>query len=186
MRRRQVLVKTGDVFYTHTDSLLGFLIRWAETDPGERPSWASHTGVVLQDGDLFKDAVVIEAVSKVRKGLFQIKPGSYARVYRPIPALTEEEKRIFREVAENLIGKKYGWWKLLFHLADRVVFKGKKVLSRLLFIDSRPICSYLAAHLEAAINRSFGVDPDAADPDNMMDYSDTHPKEWEYLGEVDV
>jgi len=72
-------------------------------------------------------------------------------------------------------------WKLLGFLAKRVT--GVNVPG-IFFIKDRPICSYLAAWCnEAARDRSllwpgFGMAPQAADPDEMMDFCLANPEFW--------
>lgn len=177
-----VYARAGDVFFTRSKSLLGRLIRWAETDPGEEPTWANHTGVVVEEGWIGggynPQAVVIEALWKTRKGPLKVN-GIEVRVFGPIPDLTYEELDAFRTEAETYVGDTYGWWKLLFHLADRAFFKGRKVLSKTLYVDKRPICSYLAAKVGAVVGLDYGMDPAAATPDEMLDYCIENTDEWE-------
>ena len=181
-----IKVQIGDVFFTHSQTTLGKLIRWAETDRNETvAAWANHTGVFVTDGVTPGDAQVVEALWKVRKGPLEPGAGVKVRIYRPATPLSVVEKVIFKERAAKYVGDSYGWWKLLVQLADRVAFGGAKVFSSLMFVDSRPICSYLAAHVFDSIGLGFGMDPDAADPDSMMRYCDAHPTRWIYLGEVE-
>lgn len=177
---RSIYAHAGDVFFTRSNSLLGKLIRWAETDPGEEPTWANHTGVVVEDGWIGgynPQAVVVEALWKTRRGPLKVN-GIDVRVFGPIPNLTPEELDAFRAEAATYVGDTYGWWKLLFHLADRAIFKGRKVLSKTLYVDKRPICSYLAAKVGAVVGLTYGMDPAAATPDEMLDYCESNPDEW--------
>jgi hypothetical protein len=186
-----IWAEVGDIFFTKSPSLLGRLIRWAETDPGEtNGTWANHTGIVVSSGWIIpppsdvKLAEVVEALWHVKRWEWwsahkdDVAKGQEIKVYRLVHPLNIYEHKIFIEEANAYIGNRYGWWKLLMHLADRALFRGKKVFSKLMFIDSRPICSYLAAHVYSKINVSFGMDPDAADPDEMLDHVSTS-KEWE-------
>jgi hypothetical protein len=176
-------LRTGDVFFTRSTSVLGGLIRWGETDRSEaRPAWTNHTGVVVEDGNL-ATAAVVEALWKTRRGPLQLAGGTRVRVYRWKAGLTGIDKFIFVSKASGYVGATYGWWKLAVQLADRAIFGGKKVFSNLMFVDKRPICSYLAAHCFDAINIRFGMDPDAADPDSMMRWCEAHPQTWEFVGE---
>lgn len=185
---KALYTERGDTLFTYSNSLLGRLIRWGETDPGEtNGTWANHTGVVVESGWIgnpkipgYKEAVVVEALWKTRRGPLKLNDIE-VRVFRPVPQYTEEEKQRFVVAADKYVGDTYGWWKLLFHLADRALFKGKKVLTHLLFIDKRPICSYLAAHVNEAARPSggFGIDPETADPDSMMDFCLKNPQFWE-------
>lgn len=190
---KPVYVRAGDVFFTRSESVLGKLIRWAETDPGEEPTWANHTGVVVESGwigpagsrvgnlnvpiEQARQAVVVEALWKTRRGPLKVN-GIDVRVFGPIPNPTPEELDAFRAEAATYVGDTYGWWKLLFHLADRAIFKGRKVLSKTLYVDKRPICSYLAAKVGAVVGLTYGMDPAAATPDEMLDYCESNPDEW--------
>jgi hypothetical protein len=213
---RPIWATRGDTFFSHSDSILGGLIRWAETDPGESMAWTNHCGVVVESGwmvppaeaqDLeypalaVRLAVVVEALSTVKRQAWwtahrdAVADGQEVRVFRPVPAYTYMEALHFAEVAQGYVGDKYGWWKLALQLADRALFKGRKVLSNLCFIDSRPICSYLAAHVNDAARPigtptaaplwpvrpwpGFGMNPDGADPDSMLRYCLAHPDEWQ-------
>jgi hypothetical protein len=176
-------VHRGDTFFTRSDSWLGRLIRWGETERGETPSWTNHTGVVVKAGHIDKGvyaAEVVEALGHVRRGPLRLN-GVAVRVFRPVPDYTEEEKMRLIAEAQSHIGERYGWWKLAGFLIKRAT--GLDV-PRLFFIRDRPICSYLAAWAnEAARPRSaewpgFGMAPQAADPDEMLDFCETHPEFW--------
>ncbi len=211
--RGAIYARAGDVFFTHSDSLLGKAIRWAETDPGEtNGTWANHAGVVVEDGWLGDPeaalsqeylikgypmpAQVVEALWKTRRGPLDISKIE-VRVFRPVPPLTAEELERFVRRAESFVGATYGWWKLLVQLADRAIFNGRKILTTALYRDDRPICSYLAARVYAFAESAdrqmarfkkrndvsrvfaFGMPPQAADPDEMLDYCLSNPEEWE-------
>ena len=183
----------GDIFFTRSRSLLGRLIRWAETDPNEPNGvWANHVGVVVSPGWIvpppldrqFAQAIAVEALWRAERWNWwdnhKNEVGLEIRVYRK-PNLNFEQLRRIEAEAYKYVGAKYGWWKLFAHLVDRTVFKGKKTVSNLLYIDGRPICSYLAAHVFAAGGVSFGMPPAAADPDEMMDHCE-HSGEWVLVG----
>lgn len=203
-----IWAEAGDTFFTRSESLLGRLIRWVETDPGEtNGTWANHAGVVVEAGWIgpgqAPQAVVVEALWKTRKGPWEnYKDGAEIRVFRPIPPYTPIELAFFKVAALKFVGDTYGWWKLGFHLLDRAIFRGKKVLSHLMFIDKRPICSYLAAKVNQAARPigataptnvffkgvavpsdwfGFGMDPETADPDEMMDFCLAHPELWKEI-----
>lgn len=178
---RPVYAYAGDTFFTRSSSLLGRLIRWAETDPSEEPTWANHTGVVVEDGWIgprAPQAIVVEALWHVRRGPLDTSNGAQVRVFGPVEMLIQTEVDIFRNAANEFVGRSYGWWKLLFHLADRALFRGRKVLSHALRLDARPICSYLAAKVGDRVGLYYGCDPEVATPDEMLDYCMAHPDEW--------
>src|SRR3972149_5199702 len=136
-----IYVYAGDVFFTRSSSILGKLIRWAETDPGEEPTWTNHTGVVVEDGWIGRasepceggpsyranhhstcdcdhpDAIVIEALSSVRRGPLKVN-GVSVRVFGPVPPYTTPELEAFVMAAEEVVGAKYGGWKLGVHPLD--------------------------------------------------------------------
>ncbi len=184
-------VHAGDTFFTHSPSLLGELIRWGERDKGEAPSWTNHAGVITGSGWLAASknhapAEVIEALWHVRKGPLKLN-GTEVRIFRPQPEYNVHELGEFITHAESFVGDKYGWWKLIGFLIKKATGIN---IPEAYFIDSRPICSYLAAKVnEAARPRGpmqtvlvdwpgFGMDPQAADPDSMLDFCLAHPNEW--------
>ena len=140
--------KRGDVFFTHSNTLLGRVIRWGEQDKTDKgaASWANHTGVVVEAGWIgttLPQATVVEALWKTRRGPLVLN-GTDVRIFRPVPAWTEQELQVFVTTANGYVGATYGWWKLLVQLADKQLFGGRKVLTTGLYRDDRPICSYLA------------------------------------------
>jgi len=183
----------GDIFFTRSRSLLGRLIRWAETDPNEPNGvWANHVGVVVSPGWIvpppldrqFAQAVVVESLWKTEKWAWwdnhKNEVGLEIRVYRK-PNLNFEQLIRIEAEADKYVGKTYGWPKLFVHLADRVLFGGHKTLSNFLFYEKRPICSYTVAHAFAAGSVGFGMHPNAADPDEMSDYCEASD-EWVLVG----
>jgi hypothetical protein len=192
---RGIWAERGDTFFTRSESVLGRLIRYGETDPGEDAPWTNHCGVVVESGWILppdangshQPAVVVEALWHTRRGPLKLN-GNAVRVFRPVPEYTEEEIGRFVAEAETYVGARYGWWKLVFQLGDRVIFRGRKVLTHLLFIKTRPICSFLAAwvNFDARTSPGFGMDPETADPDSMMDFCLAHPEFWWEPGAEEV
>ncbi len=84
--------------------------------------------------------------------------------------LGERQIERITDFALKHVNDRYGWWKLGAHLADRVLFSGDKRISRLLHVDSRPICSYLVARAFDAVGVNFGMRAVSADPDEMLDW----------------
>lgn len=198
--RQPVWAEAGDVFFARGSGLLERAIQLAEKDAGEKAeSWANHMGVVVgagwlvpppqQEDDRSQLATTVEALWTVERCRWWTRhrkeyeeEGYRVRAFgRTVPATVDQVVAVINR-ALTYVGDKYGWWKLGFHLADRVLFGGKKVLSGLMFLDSRPICSYLAAHACDAAGWRFGADPDAVDPDLAMDWCLAHPGEWAERG----
>lgn len=183
----------GDIFFTRSSSLLGTLIRWAEHDPNEPNGvWANHVGVVVSPGWIvppitnfhFTTATVVESLWKTERWSWWLNhkddKDNEIRVYRR-PSLTADQSRAIERKANEFVGRTYGWWKLFAHLADRVFFGGSKTISNFLTIDKRPICSYTVAKSFQAADLYFGMVPEAADPDEMMDYCE-NSSEWSLVG----
>jgi hypothetical protein len=200
--------EAGDVGFTQGTGSLAKAIRYATTGPREQKTWANHTllftkpGIVVPTGSLVSpswQAESIEALWKVERNPWwerhQGDHGSKIRVYRP-DFLQAENKHGLIETALSHEGEKYGWWKLGTHLLDRWAFDDKKVVSNLLRVDDRPICSYLVGRsFEIAGYRyAFGdLEPRAQDPDEQMDYcqlsAEFNPDTmctWTFVGEATI
>lgn len=188
--------RRGDTFFTHGSGGLSRLIRMATRDPKEAKTWANHSGGIVSDGYVvpmfdYTDpaAKAIEALGKVEKNAWfhrhKHEDGYSIAVFRHRTATPEMLNRRCRYL-ETHVGDSYGWWKLGFHLADRVLFKGKKRLSSLLRLEDSPICSFLEAKSWSLIGIDFGMPAEAADPDEMMDWCEAHPETWEHIGTATI
>ena len=62
--------------------------------------------------------------------------------------------------------------------------KGAYVFRRLTHDDNYPICSWVVAYAYDAAGRRFGVDPGAADPDDIWDYVTSHPEEYRQIRDL--
>ena len=197
-----LFAERGDTFFTKSSSLLGRLIRWGEKDPDESTgAWTNHAGVVVESGWIggdpglpgYKEAVVIEALWKTRRGPLKVN-GVDVRVFRPVPAYTEEEKALFVAEAESYVGDGYGWWKLGGFLLKRAT-RGVVDVTKVYFIKNRPICSYMAAWTNEKARKigdrskawagpwpGFGMPPQSADPDEMLDTCWALPEFWQEVG----
>jgi hypothetical protein len=183
-------VRAGDVFFSRGTSVLGRLIRWVERDPGEEPTWANHVGVVVKAGWLVPDggaeplAQTVEALWRVEHTRWWLRHRHEkcykVQVWRHV-GLSGPEARRVSDYALKHAGDTYGWWKLGFHLADRLLFEGDKKLSRLLRVDDRPICSYLVAPEFEVVGVDFGIPAVATDPDEMLDHRERR-EQWRLVG----
>lgn len=189
-----VIVEPGDILFTRGSTLLSRLIRWAQTDPKEEETWANHVGIVVKGGALsttvptWMQAEVVEALWKVELNRWAFRHATdkeYAfRVYRPLEL--DWCLPFVVHYALKQVNKSYGWWKLFAHLGDRLIFRGKKVISRMLFVEEKPICSYLVAHAFEQCGVTFGMPADATDPDEMLDYCEAHPNKFKFVGEGEL
>jgi len=201
-----IYAEAGDVGFANGRGNLSRAIRYVTTGPNERRSYANHTlmfttagavGPTVSDDRpprLHMQARAIEALWHVEENPWydrhRKETGYRVMVYRP-NFLSGLERQRLVETTRAHLGERYGWWKLGTHLVDRILFGDRKVVSNLLRIDSRPICSYLIARgYEIAGHReAFGpIQPEAQDPDEMHDHVEDatwlEPKTWRYIGEV--
>jgi hypothetical protein len=168
-----IILKPGDVFLTKGPGLLSRLIRFFTRSFGERRTRVNHAGVVVQQGTL-QTAVIVESVAVARRCRLWEHYGPPAKdqvaVYRPLN-LTAGEIGVVVAAAERQVGKKYGIAKLVAHLLDWL-FLGAYVFRRLTSSGDYPICSWLVAHAFAEAGKDFGVEPGAAQPDDIWDFVD--------------
>jgi hypothetical protein len=139
----------------------------------------NHVGIVVEGGSA-EDAVGVEALRTVKRHLLALKygPGSKSdiAVYRPIN-LSDREKQVIVEAAEGYVGRSYGYLKIVAHLLDWLLL-GIYLFRRLARMDRYPICSWLVAHAFAKADRSFGVPPGMASPDDIWDFVTTEPEKY--------
>jgi hypothetical protein len=186
-----VILLPADVILTRSNTFLGRAIRFAERRPGD-PAVYNHVGMVTRSGlvggtprhptpDDWRQAAMVEALWHVRLGEvwdFYGPPAGENRpevaVYRPTNVPSNDRSAI-AATAEEHVGQRYGWWKLAAPLADSLLsavtpFRDVRLFRRLLFADSRPICSYLVAKAYASRGYDFGVPAGTATPDDVHDY----------------
>lgn len=186
--RSPVRLEPGDVVLVRSASGLGRIIRWAQRGPGERPSWANHVGLITGTGDR-RTALITEALWRVRESSLDRKADAI-QVWRHRdwhPAHRQAAAGAMR----SFIGLRYGWWKLPVHLADALLARLRglaggrgeiPLVRRLLFVDSRPICSQVVgrAVLAAAGLKFNGLPPRQVTPDDIHDHL-TADRNWELV-----
>ncbi|MDZ7721383.1 MAG: YiiX/YebB-like N1pC/P60 family cysteine hydrolase [candidate division KSB1 bacterium] len=169
----------GDIFFTRGTGFISKAIRLFSRSFGESRTRVNHVGLVVTAGSV-KTCRVVEALHVVRrhslwKRYGPPKPDRVA-VYRPLN-LSREEIEILVEEANEQVGKTYGYLKLLAHLLDWFL-QGAYVFRRLTRNKNYPICSWLVAHACSKIDKHFGVDPGAAQPDDIWDFVLSNPKKY--------
>lgn len=193
--------KPGDVGFTHGRGIFQQAIRYVDVSPDGRKTWANHTLLFTREGRVgpvptHQQAWAVEALWKVEHNPWwdrhRDEAGYRIRIYRPLFLQRPEAAGQIVANALSHKGERYGYWKLAAHALDRALFDGEKKISSLLFLDSRPICSYLVADAygEEGYPRAFGGVPQGASPDSMLDYCEAtsygaHPL-WAYVGDVEV
>lgn len=170
-----VLLAAGDVVLARSGGLLGWAIRVFTRRIGESRTRATHTGVIVKGGPI-EQAVIVEALSHVvRHRLWDRYAGTRKEVavFRPLNMSAQEIAEVVAK-AETYVGRRYGYLKLLAHWLDWLL-QGAYVFRRLTRQDRYPICSWLVAYSFAAAGKYFGVEPGAADPDDIWDFVRAHP-----------
>ena len=179
--RTAVELRAGDVFLTRGQSLLSRAIRFFSRGIGEKRTKANHVGVVVEGGPV-EAAIVVEAISRVRRHPLTERYGSsktQVALYRPIN-LSPGEVATVVETAESYVGRAYGYLVLAAHLADWALL-GAYVFRRLTREQRYPICSWLVAHAFGEAGKHFGVEPGAAQPDDIHDFVEANPDKYERL-----
>ena len=171
MENKSVNLKPGDVFLTRGNSFLAKAIRFFSRSIGEKRTQVNHVGIVVKQGTL-ESCFVVEALTMVRYHRLWKQYGppstSSVAIYRPVN-LTEEELNIIVDEALEQVNKRYGYFKILAHLLDWFLL-GAYVFRRFFKNNKYPICSWLVAHAYSKAGKHFGVDPGAAQPDDIWDF----------------
>ena len=165
----------------------GVLSGWLMRTRGEGLTYAVHTAQFL-DADRYLE---LATVVKIRATGDILRPrqahDTWQRrgfeVWR-CRVLTAEQRAAVTRQALAYVGARFGWAKVFTHVLDGLVSKvaGRDVfLFRRLNHDTRyPLCSWVTAFAyDRALHYQFGVPPEAADPDEIGDWVNSHPAEWE-------
>ncbi|MEJ2628627.1 MAG: YiiX/YebB-like N1pC/P60 family cysteine hydrolase [bacterium] len=164
-------IQRADIFLTKGSGFISKAIRFFSRHIGESRTRVNHVGVVIVDGNI-EHCEVVEALSKVKHHTLWARYGPKKKdlvgIYRPLN-LTEEEKQIIVDEALEQVDKKYGYLKIVTHMLDWIL-QGAYVFRRLTQDDRYPICSWLVAHAFSKANKHFGVEPGAAQPDDIWDF----------------
>jgi len=169
--KNNTILRPGDIIFTQDKALLGKLIRFCTRSIGESKTEVNHTAIAVRKGTLDK-ANIIEALWEVKKHTIVANYGMPTKVkvaiYRPINLLKKDIKKIV-DYAEKQVGKKYGVGKIITSFLDWIC-QGKYVFRRLTSSEEYPICSFLVAHCYSQAGKDFGVNPNAATPDDIWDF----------------
>lgn len=173
----EAVLKPGDIFLTRGNGFISKAIRFFTRSIGESRTKVNHVGLVVEEGDL-KSAVVVEALVKVKRHKLWSQYGppkeDSVAVYRPLN-LTDDEIDIIVREAEEQVGKDYGFLKIAMHFLDWM-FLGIYFFRRLVPDSRYPICSWLVAHSYSKAGKDFGVEPGAAEPDDIWDFIHERPR----------
>jgi len=164
-------LEAGDIFLTKGNAIISRLIRFFTRGIGEKRTKVNHVGLIVSPGDLHT-ALVVEAIRFVTRRTLWAGYGppktDCVAVFRA-NNLSDEDIRTITARAQSMVGAKYGWPKIIAHLLDWCLL-GAYVFRRLVPGKRYPICSWLVADAFAKAGKYFGVDPGAAEPDDIWDY----------------
>jgi hypothetical protein len=170
----------ADLVFTHGGAWLSRAIRWASRAKGEPSTYANHVGGFVGGGE------VVEALWRTVQHPFTEMSGPL-QVWRN-RGLTDWDRARVATKARGYVGEAYGGAKIVTHLGDALlskVFGGSPFFfRRLAHRDDYPICSWVWAWSFAEIGYSFGLPPEAAQPDDMHDWCAAHPDHWRMVYEV--
>lgn len=169
----------GDLLPCRAPTWFGGVIRWAERSRGEAPSWANHMAGISTPG------MCLEALWTVKEHALSDLDASQYQIWRH-KGLTDEQRQAVAAAALAYKGRSYGPLKLGLHLGDALLSKAfggnPYFFRRLARMDNYPICSWVwACAYDRSLGYRFGMPPEEASPDDMLDYILDHPNEWEQI-----
>ncbi|MHC4740920.1 MAG: C40 family peptidase [Planctomycetota bacterium] len=172
------ILEVGDVIHVQGRGLSGRGIRFFSRGCKEKPSWASHSAMVLRVGE---EIEIIEALWKTVIRPIAAYKGKKSRllVCRKPGGIDDDEKEEMVQKAEYYKGKPYGFWEIAFHALDRLV-NNVYFFRRLIKDNDYPICSWLVAYVyDKVLGYRFGTAPKAAQPDDILDHCVDNG--WEFV-----
>ena len=177
-RDRIARLQPGDIVFMAGNSLVSRLIRWASRHTGETRTQVNHVGIITGYGSLLT-AQVTEALWRVRTHSLWDKYGnSKTRIAIARPSHIPLEVRVSAaRIALNYTDRKYGWWKLGLHFADKLI-GGLYFFRRLSRLKKYPICSFLVAEAYGRKGYNFSVKVGEAQPDDIWDYALSEGFDW--------
>lgn len=181
-----LILQPADLVFVSGTSWVSRMIRRCETQPGEQPALASHVAGVVSSSMPIDGAMIVEALRKVtRRNLIDAYGDGKEKIkiVRNVFLNSWQRAGIAAEASAK-IGQGYGYGKIALQALDAGlswIFRRDVNVFRRFACLPEPICSTLWAKPYASRGITFGVDADAANPDEMLDYIQAHPEEWEVL-----
>lgn len=162
----------ADLIFFKSRSLLGRLIRYFSTTPGEEKTFPNHVGGFSDPHN------IIEALFKTIKRPFNVNDEKdRMEIYRYRGPIPFEDLNVVVDKADDYIGRTYGFGKLITHMLDAIIVKiiKKEVFffRKINHLDRYPICSWVwafAYYIASGGHINFGVPPEYATPDDMHDH----------------
>lgn len=175
-------LEPADIFFTQGTWWVSRAVRFCTRTIGESRTKASHVGIVVRGGSC-ETAVVVEALERVKEhrliDQYGSERGTKVAVYRPLGLSEAEVERVVK-AARCYLNRKYGWFQLIGHLLDWGL-QGAYVFRRFTGSDAYPICSWVVASSFAKVKRYFTDPPSAANPDDIHDFLECHPAQYQLV-----
>lgn len=178
-----IQLEPADVLCFSSGSFQSKVIRWFEERPGN-PAIYNHCGICVSPGTWWTAQIVESLLKDEKHSVASNYAGSTTKVsvFRPI-GLTDGQKEEIASKALSYVGGFYNFGMLPLQAADGLL--GKIFRHRILFFRylASPtlgnICSVLVtrAYYEA-VQWEFGLEPYAADPDDVGDYCENSNNEF--------
>jgi hypothetical protein len=179
LAEEKTLLQTGDVIHVQNRGLLSKLILLFSRANEEKPSWASHSAMVLHVGEQIE---IIEALWKTVIRPITAYKGTKAKliICRKKPDIEEQQKQKMIEKAEYYKGKQYDVLHIVLHALDRLL-NNSYFFRRLIKDNDYPICSWLVAYVyDRILSYHFNdLPPNAAQPDDILDHCVDN--NWEFI-----
>jgi len=173
----------GDIVGTAGDHWISRAIRWATRRKWEPPSVVNHTEIVVSphyDARQVETVAAIGGKGVVRHTLGEAYGGTGTRVeiWRA-DNFDEADRELIAMTALHFVGQRYPWHRLIFQLADEVVFGGRFIFRRLAIVPGFRICTPLAVEAVWPTGKHFGMQrPTDANPDNLRDFLEANPDKY--------
>ena len=179
MNEPNLQLEPADILLARRRSFISRAIRFFTQSFGESRSEVSHVGIVVEGGPL-EQAQIVEAAGRAKKRHLLPRYGKRSKTevafYRPLN-LTSGQRAAIVAAAVEYVGRDYSYFKIVLHLLDWIL-QGAYFFRRLGGIDDYPICSWVVAKSYAKADKTFGVPPGAASPDDIWDFVTRHPQRY--------
>ncbi len=181
LQANPALLQPGDVVHMRWPGFPWNLVRLLTRNKGEGPTWPNHTAIIGSNEPV---ALLIEAMVRAvirQPNRYQHPPwwtlwrGPFRLVvHRRLGGMSPEVREAIAAKALDYQGRSFGVGKLLLHALD-FICGGAYFFRRFARMDDYPICSWIVAYAYyRIIGLKFDVEPNAASPDDIMDYCVRH------------
>jgi len=159
--------KLGDTAHVNNITTFANLIRPCTRGRGERETWATHTEVCLDEANMIGALGKGVRIANIKEWMKR-NPKAQVVITRSTEfnAATSEMERLLLRYDR----RKYGYDKIIAHYLDHLI-GDRYFFRKILFMQRYPICSWIPASAYwDCFQYKFGVEPDAASPDDIADH----------------